>query len=116
MSQPSALLPKILCSLGNLLETVFQKFHSFDTLVLSLIRLSAQIRAVPRPTRVEHDAAKGDPVLMDILWSDPAESDADRGIQVLRQRVWVLLYGSVAPHVFGVHECSVFVSRAPIFL
>jgi hypothetical protein len=56
----------------------------------------AQIRAVPRPTRVEHDAAKGDPVLMDILWSDPAESDADRGIQVLFvARVCVLLYGSL---------------------
>lgn len=37
-----------------------------------------QIRRIPRPSRVEHDPAKGNQDLIDVLWSDPADSDAVR--------------------------------------
>lgn len=55
-----------------------------------------QIRQVPRPVRVEHDPSKGehDQVLMDVLWSDPAETDADLGVTENRARRVSVVFGA----------------------
>ena len=53
-----------------------------------------QIRNIARPIKVDHDPSRGDQVLMDILWSDPAESDAELGISENKARRVSVVFGA----------------------
>lgn len=53
-----------------------------------------QIKQIPRPSKVDHDPSKGDQNLMDVLWSDPAESDMEVGISENKARRVSVVFGA----------------------